>query len=158
MSKAADPRPADEVEAVQGIVQCGAVRRRCGAAARVSTHTLTLIDALAGGGFPKAAALHLAALRNQHAAIRLLIERGADLDRREFPDNAAPLHFAAMYGDLETVRLLVEAGADVDGKGDDYEVGVLGWATCFRQVREDVAEYLLDHGATLNLWSADRAR
>ena len=40
-------------------------------------------------------------------------------------------------------RLLVEAGADVNGKGDDYEVGVLGWATCFRQVREDVAAYLL---------------
>jgi len=65
-----------------------------------------------------------------------------------------------MYGDLETIRLLVEAGADVDGKGDDPEVGILGWATCFRQVREDVAEYLLSHGATLNLWSAialDRA-
>ena len=96
-----------------------------------------------GGGYPKATALHLAVLRNQHAAVRLLIERGADLNRRDFPDNAAPLHFAAMYGDLETIRLLVEAGADIDGKGDDYEVGVLGWATCFRQVREDVAEYLL---------------
>ena len=35
--------------------------------------------------------------------------------------------------------MLVEAGSDVDGKGDDYEVGVLGWATCFRRVREDVA-------------------
>ena len=45
-----------------------------------------LIDAL-GGGFQKATALHLAALRNQHAAIRLLIKRGADLDSRDFPDN-----------------------------------------------------------------------
>jgi ankyrin repeat protein len=37
---------------------------------------------------------------------------------------------------------------------------VLGWATCFRQVREDVAAYLLSHGAQLNLWAAialDRA-
>jgi ankyrin repeat protein len=33
-------------------------------------------------------------------------------------------------------------------------VARLGWATCFRQVREEVAEYLLSHGATLNLWSA----
>ena len=86
--------------------------------------------------------------------MRLLIERGADLNRRDFPDNATPLHFAAMHGDLETIRLLVEAGADVNGKGDDYEVGVLGWATCFRQVREDVAAYLLSHGAQLNLWTA----
>lgn len=113
-----------------------------------------LINALAGRGFPKATALHLAALRNHLAAARLLIERGADLDAREFPDNAVPLHFAAMYGDLEMVRLLVEAGADVDGKGDDSEVGVLGWATCFKQVREDVAQYLLNHGATLNVWTA----
>jgi ankyrin repeat protein len=118
-----------------------------------------LIDAM-GGGLKKATALHLAALRNHHEVVRLLIERGADLDPRDFPDNATPLHFAAVHGDLETIRLLVEAGADVDGKGDDYEVGVLGWATCFQKVREDVADYLLAHGATLNLWTAialDRA-
>jgi len=118
-----------------------------------------LIDAM-GGGLKKATALHLAVLRNQHAAVRILIERGADLDPRDFPDNATPLHFAAAHADLDVIRLLVAAGADVDGNGDDYEVGVLGWATCFRHVREDVAEYLLSHGATLNLWSAialDRA-
>ena len=146
-------RAGAELEAVQGIASAAqsgdidALRQRLDARP-------DLINALAGRGFPKATALHLAALRNQHAATRLLIERGADLDAREFPDNAAPLHFAAMYGDLDLVRLLVEAGADVEGKGDDPEVGIVGWATCFRQVREDVAEYLLKHGATLNLWSA----
>ena len=146
-------RSGAELEAVQGIASAAqsgdvdALRQRLDARP-------DLINALAGRGFPKATALHLAALRNQHAAARLLIERGADLDAREFPDNAAPLHFAAMYGDLDLVRLLVEAGADFDGKGDDPEVGIVGWATCFRQVREDVAEYLLSHGATLNLWSA----
>lgn len=146
-------RSGAEAEAVQGIAgaaQSGdveALRRQLDARP-------DLVNALAGRGFPKATALHLAALRNQHEAARLLIARGADLDAREFPDNAAPLHFAAMYGDLVLVRLLVEAGADVEGKGDDPEVGVLGWATCFRQVREDVAEYLLAHGATLNIWTA----
>jgi ankyrin repeat protein len=93
-------------------------------------------------------------LRNQHAAIRLLISRGADLEQRDFPDNAAPLHFAAAHGDLDTIRLLVEAGADLEGKGDDHEVGVLGWATCFREVLQDAADYLIVHGAPLNLWSA----
>lgn len=152
-------RSGAEHEAVQGIASAAqsgdvdALRQRLDARP-------DLINALAGRGFPKATALHLAALRNQHEAARLLIERGADLDAREFPDNAAPLHFAAMYGDLEMIRLLVETGADVEGKGDDPEVGVIGWATCFKQVREDVAEYLLSHGATLKLWSAislDRA-
>ncbi len=152
-------RSGAEAEAVQGIASAAqsgevdALRQRLDARP-------DLINALAGRGFPKATALHLAALRNQHAAARLLIDRGADLDAREFPDNAAPLHFAAMYADLQMVRLLVEAGADVEGKGDDPEVGIVGWATCFRQVRGDVAEYLLSHGATLNLWNAialDRA-
>jgi ankyrin repeat protein len=151
-------RPEREVESIRGILEAAQSGDVAVLRARLDAHP-ELIDAL-GGGFQKATALHLAALRNQHAALRLLIERGADPNRRDFPDNAAPLHFAAAHGDLETIRLLVEAGADIDGKGDDHEVGVLGWATCFRDVRQDVAAYLLDHGATLNVWTAialDRA-
>ena len=40
------------------------------------------------------------------------------------------------------------------GEGDDHQLGVLGWATCLRRVREDVAAYLMRNGARLNLWSA----
>jgi ankyrin repeat protein len=50
---------------------------------------------------------------------------------------------------LDVVALLVDAGSDVVGEGDDHQVGVLGWATCFTRVREDVAAYLLAHGAKL---------
>jgi ankyrin repeat protein len=113
-----------------------------------------------GSEFEKQTALHRAACANRHDCVRLLLQRGADVRIRDFPDNAYPLHLAAAVADLEMVKLLVEAGSDIDGKGDDYEVGVLGWATCFRRVREDVAEYLLRHGARLDLWSAialDRA-
>ena len=145
-------RPDDEMQAIQAVMRAAQSGDLDALRAGLDAHP-EWIDAL-GGGFQKAAALHLAVLRNQHAAIHLLIERGADLNRRDFPDNAAPLHFAAAHGDLETIRLLVEAGADVNGKGDDHEVGVLGWATCFREVRQDVAAYLLDQGATLNVWTA----
>jgi ankyrin repeat protein len=151
-------RPDDEMQAIQAVMRAAQSGDLDALRAGLDAHP-EWIDAL-GGGFQKATALHLAVLRNQHAATRLLIERGADLNRRDFPDNAAPLHFAAAHGDLEMIRLLVEAGADVDGKGDDHEVGVLGWATCFRDVRQDVAAYLLAHGATLNVWTAialDRA-
>jgi ankyrin repeat protein len=151
-------RPDDEVQAIQAVMRAAQSGDLDALRAGLDAHP-EWIDAL-GGGFQKATALHLAVLRNQHAATRLLIERGADLDCRDFPDNAAPLHFAAAHGDLETIRLLVEAGADVDGNGDDHGVGVLGWATCFVDVRQEVASYLLDHGAKLNLWTAislDRA-
>jgi ankyrin repeat protein len=79
---------------------------------------------------------------------------------RDFGDNAYALHFAAESADLAVVEMLVDAGSDIIGAGDDHHLGVLGWATCFRRVRNDVAEYLLRHGARLNLWSAialDRA-
>src|SRR4051812_8460828 len=151
-------RPDQEVQAIRAIMTAAQSGDLDALRAGLDAHP-ELIDAL-GGGFQKAAALHLAVLRNQHAAARLLIERGADLNPRDFPDNAAPLHFAAANADLEMVRLLVEAGADVEGRGDDYGIGVLGWATCLRQVQEEVAAYLLEHGAQLNLWAAialDRA-
>ena len=151
-------RPDDEMQAIQDVMRAAQSGDLDALRAGLDANP-EYIDAL-GGGFEKAAALHLAVLRNQHAATRLLIERGADLNRREFPDNAAPLHFAALHGDMETIRLLVEAGADIDGNGDDHGVGVLGWATCFGEVREEVAGYLLAQGAKLNLWTAialDRA-
>jgi ankyrin repeat protein len=147
-----DPRPQPEVRAVHAILSAAQSGNVSEMSSLLDAHP-ELIDAM-GGGLKKATALHLAALRSHHAVVRLLIERGADLDPRDFPDNATPLHFAAIHGDHETIRLLVEAGADVNGKGDDYEVGVVGWATCFQKVREDVADYLLAHGATLNLWTA----
>ncbi len=151
-------RPDDEMQAIQDVMRAAQSGDLDALRAGLDANP-EYIDAL-GGGFEKATALHLAVMRNQHAAIRLLIERGADLNRREFPDNAAPLHFAAVHGDMETIRLLVEAGADLDGNGDDHGVGVLGWATCFGDVRHEVAGYLLAHGAKLNLWTAialDRA-
>jgi ankyrin repeat protein len=151
-------RPDHEMQAIQAVMRAAQSGDLDALRAGLDAHP-ERIDAL-GGGFQKATALHLAVLRNQHAAARLLIARGADLDRRDFPDNAAPLHFAAAHGDLETIRLLVEAGADIEGKGDDHGVGVLGWATCFGDVRQEVAAYLLDHGAKLDLWTAislDRA-
>ncbi|MGQ0684658.1 ankyrin repeat domain-containing protein [Bradyrhizobium sp.] len=144
-------------EAEQAKVQAIATAALSGDVAALAERldaTPELIDALAGRGLEKATALCLAALHNRHGAARLLIERGADLNKRDFPDNAGPLHFAAARGDLEMIGLLVEAGADIDGDGDDHAVGVLGWATCFDQVRHDVAAYLLHHGARLNVWTA----
>jgi ankyrin repeat protein len=107
-----------------------------------------------GGNFQQQTALHLACWLNRPECVKLLLERGADVHIRDFGDNAYALHFAAESADLEVVRMLVEAGSDVIGKGDDHQLGVLGWATSFRRAREDVAEYLLAHGAELDFWSA----
>lgn len=104
--------------------------------------------------------LHLAAANGHSDAVGLLLTRGFDVNIRDNMDNALALHFAAEGGHLEVVKQLVEAGSDVQGEGDDHEVGVLGWATCLQSVHEQVADYLLDRGARLTLFSAialDRA-
>jgi cytohesin len=142
----------DERQAVDAILDA-AVNGRTDELGRLLDARPDLVDAR-GGNFQKQAALHKAAWCDHGGCVRLLLERGADIRLRDFPDNATPLHCAAAGSDLEVVKMLVEAGSDVVGEGDDYGLGVLGWATCFRHVREEVADYLLRNGAMLDLWSA----
>lgn len=98
--------------------------------------------------------LHLAAGNGHLDCVALLLARGYDIHRRERIDNATALHCAAAGGHLDVVKRLVDLGSDVQGDGDDHQMGVLGWATCLRQVHEEVATYLLSKGARLNIFSA----
>jgi ankyrin repeat protein len=147
-----DTRPPEERRAV-GAILAAAESGQMAELARLLDARPDLINAR-GGNFQKQTALHKAAWRNHRACVELLLRRGADVRIRDFGDNAYALHFAAEAADVAVVAMLVEAGSDVVGEGDDHQLGVLGWATCFRQVRRDVAEYLLRYGAKLNLWSA----
>jgi ankyrin repeat protein len=122
-----ETRPPQVVQAVDAILDAAWRGEIETLRARLDAHP-ELIDAL-GGGFVKQSALHRAACKSQHACLRLLLERGANVGVRDFPDNAYALHVAAAVADPETIEILVEAGSDVIGEGDDYEVGVLGWAT-----------------------------
>jgi ankyrin repeat protein len=86
--------------------------------------------------------------------VRLLLERGADPNIRDDGDNAMPLHFAAEREDLTVIRLLIEHGADPIGASNHHELTVIGWATCFGTGRRDVVDYLLEHGARHEIFSA----
>ena len=98
--------------------------------------------------------LHHAAAGGHVACVGLLLAQGIDVNRRDRLDNATALHWAAQEGHLAVVQQLIAAGADIQGEGDDHQLGVLGWATCFGTVREDVAAYLLARGARLHIFSA----
>jgi ankyrin repeat protein len=147
-----ETRPADLVKAINGILSAAEHGRVEQLRERLDAQP-ELIDAR-GDGIWGRTALHMAAWRNRPDCIRLLLERGANVRIRDYGDNAYALHFAAEAADLAAVEMLVEAGSDTVGEGDDHQLGVVGWATCFARVREDVARYLLDHGGELNLWSA----
>jgi Ankyrin repeat len=97
-----ETRPGQVVEAVTGMLDAAWRGEVDLLRQRLDAHP-ELIDAL-GTGFVKQSALHRAACKSQHACLRLLIDRGADVDVRDFPDNAYPLHVAAAVGDLETIR------------------------------------------------------
>jgi ankyrin repeat protein len=147
-----ETRPPDESEAVNSIL-VAAEQGRADELARLLDAQPGLIDAR-GGNFQQQTALHKAAWHDRIDCVGLLLDRGADVRIRDDGDNAYALHFAAEAADLKVVRMLVEAGSDVIGEGDDHHLGVLGWATCLRRIREEVAAYLMDNGARLNLWSA----
>jgi ankyrin repeat protein len=68
------------------------------------------------------------------------------------------MHWAAAAGCLDVVRRLADAGGDVVGEGDDHELGVIGWATCWDECDDDehraVADFLVSRGATHHIFSA----
>lgn len=103
-------------------------------------------DRLPGG----TTALHAAA--RHPAAVRFLLEHGADANARDVGDNATPLHFAASNRILESVRLLLDAGADVHGVGDVHKGDVIGWAAA--EGNDDVINLLLARGARHHIFSA----
>jgi ankyrin repeat protein len=98
--------------------------------------------------------LHIAAGEGRLDCVNVLLRRGFDIATRDRLDNATALHWAAQYGTVDMVKRLVEAGADIDGEGDAHEIGVIGWATCFRNLRREAADYLLSRGAKPTIFSA----
>lgn len=109
---------------------------------------------LLGQNSGRRTALHYAVGGSHEDVVRLLLERGADPNVRDDGDNAIPLCFACEKNDDEIIRLLVEHGADVNSTGDMHTMDVIGWATVFGAARPEIVEYLLNHGARHNIWSA----
>jgi len=63
-------------------------------------------------------ALHDAAFMGHTETVRVLLERGADVNARDIDENT-PLHKTAFMGRIETVRVLLEKGADVHASNNE---------------------------------------
>ena len=65
--------------------------------------------------------LHAAAAGRSLPVVKLLIERGADLNARQH-GAWTPLHAAAAAGDLEMVSALVDGGADTSARAENQQL------------------------------------
>lgn len=137
---------------LDGQVIAAAVEGKAEALARLlSAHPAKLTIS---GGRWNTPLIHLAAEAGHLDCVKVLLKRGVDVNLRDRLDRATPLHWAASRGHLDIVQHLADAGADLDGAGDDHEIGVLGWATCFHEVQSEVADTLLARGAKPTIFSA----
>ena len=101
--------------------------------------------------------LHAAAFAGHLPVVDLLLDRGIDVNVREKGDNTYPMHWAAAAGHIDIVKRLADAGGDIVGQGDDHELEVIGWATCWDGIDErhrEIADLLVHRGAQHHIFSA----
>lgn len=79
--------------------------------------------------------LHWAAMKDKPETIKLLSERGADIEAKDV-DGWTPLHYASAFSSLQTVENLIELGANKESKANDGSVP-LSYAQ-----NEDIKTYL----------------
>ncbi|RYP56997.1 hypothetical protein DL770_010789 [Monosporascus sp. CRB-9-2] len=94
-----------------------------------------------GGQIP----LLWAAANGRLAVLKLLVEKGAQIEARD-NDNKTPLMLAAEYGHEAAAKLLVEKGAQIEAKDNDGSTPLI-FATW--QGHEALARLLVEKGAQL---------
>ncbi|PKL40671.1 MAG: hypothetical protein CVV44_03445 [Spirochaetae bacterium HGW-Spirochaetae-1] len=90
--------------------------------------------------------LYSAAKRGNLTQVRLLIQRGANVNEHSMRDQT-PLHFAAFEGDISIVRVLLESGADINARDMD---GMTALHFAAFNGKTAVARILVENGADVN--------
>ena len=88
--------------------------------------------------------LFTAARKGDAAAVKSLLDRGADVNAK-FRYGATALSYASDKGHVEVVRLLLERGADVNVRDTFYKSTPLSWAAF--KGHAEIVQALLDRGA-----------
>ncbi|KAL8858821.1 MAG: hypothetical protein Q9178_004738 [Gyalolechia marmorata] len=88
--------------------------------------------------------LHLAALKDQASAIQVLLDHGANIERRD-PDGLTPLHRAIRSRALKAATALVSSGADVmaEARQSQYQLDP-NYLTPIASVESDSMSEFLD--------------
>jgi ankyrin repeat protein len=90
--------------------------------------------------------LHVAARCDQPETVRLLVDRGLDVNVRGEYDQATPLHLAAWDGCVRAAEALIGVGADLNLRsGRIHNNEPVGWAGVAG--RPDIVALLIERGA-----------
>lgn len=93
-------------------------------------------------------ALNWAATKGHTQVVKLLIEKGADVDAKDSGNGQTPLWKASHEGHTAIVKLLLENGADVNKRNASGETAL--WTASWKG-HTDVVRLLLERGANANL-------
>jgi ankyrin repeat protein len=96
---------------------------------------------------PGGGVLHLMAKRNDAAAVKWLLDHGADPNARwsHWDADVTPLHLAVLGGHADIVRQLLDAGADPRVRDSKHDSDAICWAEHFRQ--PEIVDLLKNHAA-----------
>ena len=55
-----------------------------------------------------------ACIRNNTKVVKMLVEKGADMNVRDNEENLTPLHLVSSNGNIELVKFFLDKGVDVN--------------------------------------------
>lgn len=104
------------------------------AAALHDWKTASLLAAADGHWITKSGALHLLSKRGDAAAVKWLLDRGANPNGLwpHWDADVTALHLAAAHGHADVVRALLERGADPSIRDSKHHSDAIGWAEFFK--------------------------
>ncbi|KAJ1328888.1 ankyrin repeat domain-containing protein 50 [Microdochium nivale] len=89
--------------------------------------------------------LILASYYGHRTVVKLLLEKGAEIEAKDSEYGRTPLSWAAKNGHEASVKLLLEKGADIEAKDSEYGQTPLSWAA--ENGHEAIVKLLLEKGA-----------
>lgn len=142
-NKSPDPKQLEEIKQLLHAVKKGDITK-----VKLLIAQKLSVDSIDSSDPYKSTALHLAAENGNAEMVTLLLNLGAEVDKRRQDDHKrTPLHLAAANNHANVVKILLDHGADMN------KVGTVGMTALYRAATQnciEVVRLLLLYGADID--------